>query len=343
MKKFSPKLTQRLARLMWAGAATAPLSSRGMVAAQEKIVAMIERVKPLHEQTPVQARKTYLLLDKLFGGNKPKLTAVFDRMVATDGDAIAVRVYKSEACVARKDNPCLVYFHGGGGVIGDLNTHDGFCREVAAQSDFVVVSVDYRRAPEFPFPVPVEDSIRGWNWVCDNALELGVDLSKTGVGGDSAGGYMATCIAQQVKLRTLAVVPERMPAFQWLVYPMLDCRMVTPSSQNCTEAMVLTHDSMAYFFDHLLPEPLDRADKQVSPALNPDLQGLPKTFLSTAGFDPLEDEGRQYAEALRQQGVEVDEVHYADVMHGFVGFTGVCPTSARYVERMIEKLTRLVV
>ncbi|GAA5317817.1 MAG: alpha/beta hydrolase [Candidatus Pelagadaptatus aseana] len=306
-------------------------------------MAMLGYTKALHEQPPEKCRKTYLLLDKLFGGNKSKLPAVFDRLIDTDGDPMALRIYKSERAIARKDNPCLVYFHGGGGVIGDLDTHDGFCREVAAQSDFVVVSVDYRRAPEFPFPVPVEDSIRGWNWVCDNAQDLGIDLSRTGVGGDSAGGYMATCVCQQVKLRSLSVVPQRMPAYQWLIYPMLDCRLETPSTKRCTEGMVLTRADMAYFFDHLLPPPLDRADRQVSPGLNPDLQGLPKTYLITAGFDPLEDEGKNYATALAQQGVEVDAEHVADVMHGFIGFVGVCPTSATYVRQLIEKLTQQVV
>lgn len=337
----SPTLPQRMSRLLWRRAAKKPLSERGMVATQEQIVRMMDLTPPLAKQKPQKARKTYLLLDKLFGCNEVQLADVADYAVDTDADDMVVRVYTPEAAQACDDSPCLVYFHGGGVVIGDLNTHDKFCRVVAEQSGFVVVSVDYRLSPEVQFPVPVEDAIRGWNWVCENAEGLGIDLNRTGVGGDSAGGYMAVSVCHQAKQVSLAVAPLRMPAFQWLIYPMLDCRLETESTKRCTERMALTRETMAYFFDHYLPASVDRADPVVSPALADDLSGLPKAYLSTAGFDPLEDEGRAYAEAFQRQGGDITTEHFPDVMHGFIGFTGICPTSAGYVSSMVQKLVKL--
>lgn len=339
----SPSLLQRTSRLMWRRAAKKPLSSRGMVAAQEQIVRMLAWSPAISKQSPKQARKAYQLLDDLFSGNQVLLADVADYTVDNGAKGMTARVYVPQVAQQRYDSPCLVYFHGGGVVMGSLDTHDKFCRVAADASGFVVVSIDYRLAPEEQFPVPIEDAIRGWNWVCENAATLGVDLARTGVGGDSAGGYMAVSVCHQAKQSSLAVSPVRMPAFQWLIYPMLDCRLQTESSQRCTDNMMLTREVMAYFFDHYLPAATDRSDVVVSPALAADLSELPRAYLCTAGFDPLEDEGKAYAAAFKDQGGDISVDHFPDVMHGFIGFTGVCPASAQYVSRMLQNLKNLVV
>lgn len=132
-----------------------------------------------------------------------------------------------------------------------------------------------------------------------------------------------------------------MPAYQWLIYPWVDCRMISESSQRCTEGMILTRATMTYFIDLYLPEGTSRESAVVSPILEEDLSGLPPCYVATVGFDPLEDEGRDYAERLQASGVEVKVDHFADVMHGFVGLTGACPSAHKYTVRMLEQLSKL--
>jgi acetyl esterase len=313
-----------------------------MVATQEKLVRLMRLAPVLEKQTPETSRDTYRLISDAFARKKNDITSIENRVIESDDVPLSIRIYRTELALQKDKNSCLVYFHGGGGVIGDLESHDDFCQYIASSTDIVVISIDYRLAPEFPFPVPVEDAIRSWNWVCEHSAELNVDLLRSGVGGDSAGAYLATSICQQKLNPALSVQPVKMPAFQWLVYPMLDARQVTPSAKSCVKDMLLTRATVTYFYDHLFPASVDRNGVLASPCLNEELSGLPPTYISTAGFDPLEDEGHQYILSLKQQGVVIINDHFPNVMHGFIGFLGVCPTSRKYAQVMLDKLQALI-
>jgi acetyl esterase len=340
-QSFITRLSQATARRLWRNAASLPDSARGLVATQEKFVKMNNMLPALEKHTPRKFRFAYRHLSMAFGSDKSEVSLVEDRVVESKQSSFKVRIYRTEAALKNTSNAALVYFHGGGGVIGDLDTHDDFCRYIANNTDIIVISVDYRLAPEYPFPIPVEDSIRGWNWVCENNVELGIDLSRCGVGGDSAGGFMAASVCQQALQPVLSDRPLAMPSFQWLIYPMLDARLVTSSSKLFTQDLLLTRSIVLYFYDHLLPSHIDRSSTLASPILVKELAGLPPTYIATVGFDPLKDEGNLYAINLKQQHVAVVSDHFNNVMHGCIGIMGVCPTSKSYADVMLKNLRAL--
>ncbi len=336
---------QSVVRWLWRKSYAAPLSERGLAASQEQLVRWASLSKPLEAQSPTKSRRTYRLLDRLFSLERLPVAEVKDHQLEEAG--IAARSYRTAAALQRTDNVGLVYYHGGGCVIGDLETHDSFCRQVAAMTDLVVISVDYRLAPEYRFPTQIIDAIAGWNWVLENAQDLGVDIDRLGVGGDSAGGYLAAALCQQKALSTLAHPVDSMPSFQWLIYPWLDCRMVSESSVRCTDNMLLTRHTMAYFIDHMLgvrnAADSERAgDSTASPLLTATLDAMPPTYIATAGFDPLESEGKEYAERLEAAGCAVAADFFPEVMHGFIGLSGICTHARKRSEQMIEQLQRLV-
>lgn len=337
---------QSLVRWLWRKSYSAPLSERGLAASQEKLVRWASLSKPLEAQKPVKSRKTYRMIDQLFSLDLLPIAEVKNYHIGREDDGFGARSYRTAAALKRSDNVGLVYYHGGGCVIGDLETHDHFCRQVATLTDMVVVSIDYRLAPEHRFPAQINDAITGWNWVVKNVQPLGIDSSKLGIGGDSAGGYLAVSVCQQKEALSLAQPVDLMPAFQWLIYPWVDCRMTSESSKRCTEGMLLTRNTMAYFIDHMLgvenAASTDQAQNEtVSPLLSNSLGSMPPTYLATAGFDPLESEGKEYAERLRAAGVEVVEDFFSEVMHGFIGLSGVCFHAQARTEQMIKRLKDL--
>ncbi len=205
----------------------------------------------------------------------------------------------------------LVYFHGGGWVVGNLDTHDNACRGLANASGHAVLSIDYRLAPEHPFPAGLSDCIEATRWAAANASELGCDGRKLAVGGDSAGGNYAAIVSQ------LAPVPL---AYQLLVYPAVDARCDMPSVHENAEGYFLTLSSMKWFYGHYLSGPQgDVSDPRVSPLLADDaaLRNSPPTLVITAGFDPLRDEGEAYAARLAALGVPTTLTRYAGMFHGF--------------------------
>lgn len=238
---------------------------------------------------------------------------VIDR-VATLGDVDrAVRVYRPFGITELL--PGIVYYHGGGWVTGDLDTHDGTCRLLAATARAVVVSIDYRLAPEDPFPAGVNDAIAGYGWVVEHAAELGLRADRVGVMGDSAGGTLAAVVAQQV--RGDGDVPA--PAAQCLVYPATDLRMQSRSIDLFASGFFLDVEAMEWFRGLYITDPADWLDVRASPLLADDLSGLPPAVVVTAGFDPLRDEGDAYAAALSAAGVPVITRCYDDMVHGFFG------------------------
>jgi acetyl esterase len=217
-----------------------------------------------------------------------------------------------------------VYFHGGGWVVCDLDTHDNGCRFLARESGAAVLSVDYRLAPEHPFPAAVEDAFAAFRWAVENAADFGVDPAVIAVGGDSAGGNLAAVVSQ------LARDDEGpAPAFQLLIYPVTDLSTKRLSYELFREGFFLTEPHMDWYRDHYLPDLESARDPRASPLLADDLSNLAPAYIATAGFDVLRDEGEEYARRLREAGVPVALRRHRNLIHGMatrVGMGGVGQT-----------------
>ncbi|AMM24244.1 alpha/beta hydrolase [Variovorax sp. PAMC 28711] len=275
---------------------------------------MVERgVPPTHTLSPADARKFYRER-RTFTQNEPLAVAeVRDLTAESGGAAIPLRLYRPAGSQATDALPVLVYYHGGGWVIGDLDTHDVLCRELANGSGCAVVAVDYRMGPEHRFPAAVDDVLAATRWVRTNAVSLGVDADRLAVGGDSAGGNLAAVVA--IAARDAGDLPI---AFQLLIYPATDMRRGHASHVTNGDGYMLTKDTIAYFHDHYIIDPAHDLDWRASPLLQSDLKGLPPSLLITAGYDPLRDEGLDYARALTAAGNRVSYVCFERQIHGFI-------------------------
>jgi acetyl esterase len=216
-------------------------------------------------------------------------------------------------------HPLLVYYHGGGFVAGDLETHDAPCRVLCRHAGARVLSIDYRLAPEHPFPAWIEDGLATYDWAVEHAAELGADPARVAVSGDSAGGNIAAVIAQERKS-----APTH-PALQLLIYPSVDMRGPRRSHELFGDGFFLTSALIEWYSNHFLPEDADRTDIRRSPLLAPDLSGVAPAIVITAGFDPLRDEGEAYAGKLRESGVPVLAHRFRGMFHGFINSVGVSP------------------
>ena len=272
-----------------------------------------QRAAPaVHEQTPLEARESYRA--RRFFTQPDAQPVAHVRELTADGPhgPIAMRLYRptSETSGAL---PVLVYFHGGGWVIGDLDTHDALCRALANGSGCAVVSVDYRMGPEHRFPAAVDDCLAATYWVRRNAAALNVNPDKLAVGGDSAGGNLAAVIA--LAARNAGDLPV---AYQLLIYPATVQRRVTRSGAVNGQGLLLTVDSMRYFHDHYIDDDRHDHDWRAAPLLCDDLGRLPPALVLTAGFDPLRDEGIEYAHRLTQAGNRATLVSFERQIHGFI-------------------------
>ncbi len=227
-----------------------------------------------------------------------------------DGGRIPARLYEPPG--AGDDAPLLVFFHGGGFILGSLVTHANTCRFTAAQAGCKVLAVGYRKAPEHPFPAALEDSIAAFRWAVAHAGELGVDASRVAVGGDSAGGNLAVGVA-------LGLSPdEPAPCFAWLIYPLVDADVAAwPSARLFARGPLLTRANTQDMLDHYAPNQDDRRDARLSCLYCEDLDRMPPTYVATAGMDPIRDQGERFADKLREAGVEVQCDRFANVPHGF--------------------------
>ncbi|MDP1753486.1 MAG: alpha/beta hydrolase [Reyranella sp.] len=212
--------------------------------------------------------------------------------------------------------PTLIYYHGGGFVIGNLETHDSTCRRLANKSRCQVIAIDYRLAPEHQFPAPIDDGVAAFRHIRDNAELFGADASRIAVGGDSAGGQMAAVVCQICRDAN-----EQGPAFQMLIYPATDSSQEHASRKDLAEGYFLSKALMDWFWDAYVPDDMDLADLRLSPLLAKDFKGLPPAFVLTAGFDPLRDEGRAYADRLIDAGIKTTYVNYPGTIHGFFSMT----------------------
>jgi acetyl esterase len=226
----------------------------------------------------------------------------------------------------------LVYLHGGGWVIGDLETHDAVCRALALRAGCRVLAVDYRLAPEHAFPAAADDALAAFHWAVAHAEELGVDPTQIAVGGDSAGGNLAAGVAQRAR------APGPAPCFQLLLYPGLDLVDEAPSHGTFAEGFLLRREDIRWFKDHYVPESGQRHEPLASPARAENLVGLPPACVITAGFDPLRDEGRAYARRLSEAGVTCEDRCFPGLVHGFLHISGGVPAARAALEHAADAL-----
>lgn len=269
---------------------------------------------PTVAQSRLQMAKTAVQLDQ----NGPELARVDDiTLQGADGPVLG-RLYRSDA--GSELRPALVYFHGGGFVQGDLETHHAICLKLAKWSGCVVVAVDYRLAPEHPYPAGIEDCLASYEDIVERAVDLGIDDTKIGVGGDSAGGCFAAVVSQQMRDEEGPI-----PRFQVLIYPVTDGHVNSRSVNELADAYILSKARMVWYRDLYAGEFRNFKDPKFSPLLIDDFAGLPESYIVTGGFDPLLDDGAEYAEALQAAGVPTVYRNFPGQVHAFVNLTKVVP------------------
>ena len=273
-----------------------------------------EAGRPAYETlSPTEARDYYVQARLVTNPEPPDLQSVAPLAIPSPHGPIPARIYTPKTLNQTNGlAPGLVFFHGGGWVIGDLDTHDVVCRKLADEGRLLVISVDYRLAPEHKFPAAVDDAMAAATWIADHASELGIDAARLLVGGDSAGGNLAAVVAISARDGDGPAI-----AGQLLIYPATDLAMTHPSHREPETSILLTHSVIRWFRDHYLNDAADIHDWRASPARAPTLTGLPPAYVLTAGADPLRDEGDEYASRLKQAGVAVTYRTFPGQFHGF--------------------------
>ena len=268
---------------------------------------------PFEALTPEQARAAYAASWDVLQPPAAEVGSVRDVTIAGKAGDLRLRVYRGIGTQAGEPLPCLVFLHGGGWVIGNLESHDRICRCLANRARICVVAVDYRLAPEHRYPAAVDDCVTALEWVAGNAGTLGVAPGRIGIGGDSAGGNLAAVLALMGRDGS---APPAM--FQALLYPVVDLTAASASYRRVTSGVPLTAATMHYFIDHYTPAASDRLDWRASPLLAKSLAGTPPALVLTVAHDPLCDEGVAYARRLEDDGVRVTALHLSDHMHGML-------------------------
>ena len=302
--------------------------------AQAVIDLVIKSGRPAYNTlSPKDARQLFRETRPASTPTPPEIGAVRNLVANGPGGPIPLRVYRPAGVAASVALPGLMYFHGGGWVIGDLDTHDVLCRQLTAEAGVTVVNVDYRLAPEHKFPAAADDAWAATRWTVAHASEFGVDASRLAVGGDSAGGNLAAVVALQARDAGAPIIK-----LQVLVYPVTDVAAESRSYQDFSEGYMLTRESMRWFTAHYLAASGQANDWRVSPLRASSHAGLPPALVVTAGFDPLRDEGAAYAAKLQQAGVLVDYVCYGGMIHGFAGMGKLIETGNRAVSHIAATL-----
>jgi acetyl esterase len=288
-------------------------------------------LSPIQELTPAQARANFAASIESLFGPVDAVGSVEDR--ETD-DGVPVRIYRPDD--SGSSTPALVFFHGGGWVVGSIETHDGITRALANRSGCIVVSVDYRVAPEHRFPAAIDDAWSATRWVLANAAELGIDPGRVAVGGDSSGGNLAAVVARRARDAGVSL------AFQLLVYPVVDHNFDTGSYSEFGEGHSLTREGMRWYWSHYLGD-RDGSDHDASPSREPDLRGLAPAFVATAELDPLRDEGEAYARRLEESGVPTTLVRYDGMIHGFLRMPAAIDRAADALDDLSAALAEALV
>lgn len=288
---------------------------------------------PLHTLAPTEARVAYAGSRRVLQPPAPEVATVRDLSCPGPAGRIGLRLYRGISAPTDGALPCLVFLHGGGWVIGDLESHDQLCRSLANHAGAAVIAVDYRLAPEAPYPAAVEDAAAAWRYVVAEAAALGIDPARIAVGGDSAGGNLAAVLALMARDGALPA-----PCFQVLLYPSTDLAANTPAHQRFTEGYPLSTTTMRWFVDHYAPEKARRYEWQASPLRVANLSGVAPALVMTCGHDPLVDEGIAYARRLDEEDVPVTHLHIADQMHGFLTMGRLIPASDLTVRQVASAL-----
>jgi acetyl esterase len=293
---------------------------------------MIDMKMPeLHTLTPKAARELMDAGTKMIMGKPEKVSKVEDLKIPGPAGQIPVRVYTPQG---KGPFPIFVYYHGGGFVIGSVPQSDNVCRAVANRASCVVVSVEYRLAPEHKYPAAVDDSYTATKWAADNANRINGDPERIAVGGDSAGGNLAAVVSLRARDES-----ERFPIYQVLIYPATDLtRSSTNSRKEFAEGYFLTTADMMWFGDQYFEKGQDRGVPYASPLLAPNLSKLPPALIITGGFDPLRDEGEAYGERLKKSGVPVKVSRYAGMIHGFTTMDGVLEKAKDAMNEIADNL-----
>ena len=281
-------------------------------------------VKPVQHCTPAEVRARIAQSSRTLAGKPEPIGAATDSEIPGRAGPIPIRVYSPYGDTG-EPLPCLVFFHGGGWVAGDLDSHDALCRLLCNASRARLVAVDYRLAPEHPFPAAVEDAVDATNWVAHHGNRLGIDPMRIGLAGDSAGGNLAAVVAHHAR------DTGRVLKHQLLIYPATDTRTDTPSYEENARGYSLEREGMQWFFDHYLPDPAHRTHPHVAVLHAPDFRRLAPALVLTAGYDPLRDDGRRYATALHDAGSPVLLQEHETLIHGFANMSGVSDVSRRAI------------
>lgn len=323
---FEPTAAERAQRAAFTSLLALPDAVRHRLAGAPKVLdgqrldpdlriglAVLSRIGgPELEELPVpEARRLLAAESWMFGGEAPPVRSSRD-VVVTDGVRARLHLPPVPARGGDGPLPALVYLHGGGWTLGSSETHEVLARRLCAGADVAVLNVDYRLAPEHPFPAAVEDSLAAFRWLHEHAADLGIDPGRIAVGGDSAGGNLAAVVCQLTRDEGGA-----MPAFQMLLVPATDFSRSYPSAETFARGFFLTAATMEWYEQHYLGD-ADRSDPRASPLLAESLEGLPPAYVAVAGWDPLRDEGIAHAEALRRAGVPVTLRVHEDAVHPFI-------------------------
>ena len=279
----------------------------------ERVLAMIAAAgrPPIHSLQPQEAREGYRASRRALTPDGPDVAQVEDLSAPGAGGPIPLRSYRGLGTSGKL--PALIFMHGGGFCIGDRETHDYVCRKIANNAQCAVISIEYRLAPEHKFPAAVEDCAAAVIWVGKHAQMLGVDQTRLAVGGDSAGGNLSAVLAHMARPGDLPRV-----CFQMLLYPSVEMSMRHPSYRLDFSRLPLNFEAVRYFHGHYLRDEADQADWRASPLRASSFKGLAPAFILTVGYDPLRDEGAEYARLLEAHDVPTTFVHMSDQMHGFL-------------------------
>ena len=282
----------------------------------QRILCTLGNLGPGLSQLPLtKMRHIYDRYDQWFGSGVRTDISTEDRQINLAKHNLAIRLYRPTKTVPTLT---MVYFHGGGYVVGSLDSHHGFCSLMAAEAGINVIAVDYRRAPENPFPGPIADGLGAWNWIVEHQAELGIDNTRIGLGGDSAGGNLAAVLAMQSFKQALSAELSVTPAFQFLLYPWVDSTFTSDSIKRFGKGLLLTEKIMKMFRDNYLPNGVTDLVLATDPMAFTATSAIPDTLIVTAEYDVLRDEGLAFVEKLKKAKVNVTHQHLSDCTHGCI-------------------------
>ncbi len=294
---------------------SAEKSASGLDPKAKEILEILSELPAINDGTP-EAARALTDMQNPYDPKPKKMAKTYDLLIPGPESNLTIRIYEPETELPGP-LPCLVFFHGGGFVIGSIKSHDAIASNLAAKAECIVVSVEYRLAPETKFPGAVDDTFMAFQWVINHANELGINARKVAVAGDSAGGCLAAVTAMQCRDRGIAL-----PVLQLLIYPVTDLSSDSVSKLEFADGYYLTKAMMDWFKTLYLNHNSEQTNPRVSPLLAKSHNNLPPARIITAGFDVLRDEGKAYADKLVSSGIDVVHSCYTDMFHGFLSFSG---------------------